>query len=455
MGRQQLARGAALGALGIAVVAILIVLFTGGPSYRITAQFYDAGQLVSGDIVTVAGHQVGSVGSIKLSNNGLAEIELDISDQSIVPIHSSTIATIGQLSLTGVANRFVGLSLSGGGQALPSGGILPVTQTRGIVDLDTVLDSLTPQVRSQLQQIIRTGAYFFRQPTASQIGPLIDYLNPAFSQTTQLGAEIVSDRFALEQLISTSAQIAHALAARDSDLGGAVSNTATALREIASERSALGDAIARSPAVLHQATPVLNDLDYALTQLDPVFKDLQPVAPRVANLLRALLPAAGEAVPTIAGVEALVAPAKAALTALPPAVNKAVPAVSSLATALKEITPILAGLRPYAPDAVAGFFNGVGGATGGAYDANGHYLKSALLAQGTGVSMTGLLSLVSALLGHTVPGAPLLTGGRTGLLAPCPGGGSPPSWDSSAPWTQPDIPAATGNLCNPANDQQP
>ncbi len=455
MERQQIARAAALGALGVAVVAILIVLFTGAPSYRINAQFLDAGQLVSGDVVTVGGHQVGSVGQVKLSGNGLAEIELDISDQSIVPIHAGSIATIGQLSLTGVANRFVGLSLSGAGAPIPSGGTLPATQTRGIVDLDTVLDSLTPRVRTQLQQILRTGAYFFRQPTPSQFGPFISYLNPAFSQTTQLGAQIVSDKFALERLISTSAQVVHALAARAGDLSGAVTNTAAALREIASERTALGDAIERSPAVLRQATPVLNDVDYTLNQLDPVFKDLQPAAPRLANLLRALLPAASEAIPTIAGVQALVRPAEAALTALPPAVNRAVPAVTSLAAALREITPILAGLRPYAPDAVAGFFNGVGGSGGGSYDANGHYLKSALLAQGSGTSLSGLLSLVSSLLGHTVPGLPVLTGGRTGLLAPCPGGGGPPPWDGSAPWTSPDVPASTGNLCNPANDQLP
>jgi phospholipid/cholesterol/gamma-HCH transport system substrate-binding protein len=455
MERQQLARWAAIAALGVAVVAIAIVLFTGGSNYTVTAQFSDAGQLVSGDIVTVAGHQVGSVGAIKLSDNGLADIELNFTDASVEPIHQGTIATIGQLSLTGVANRFVGLTLSDAGPAIPNGGTLPPTQTRGIVDLDTVLDSLTPQVRTQLQQILQSGAYFIRQPTASQIGQLISYLNPAFSQATQLGAEIVSDKFALQRLVATTAQLTGALAARDGDLGGAVSNTAAALREIASERSALSDAIGRAPAVLHQATPVLNDVDYTLTQLDPALTNLRPVAPRLANLLRAVVPAAREAIPTIAGVQALVPGAKRALTELPPIVAEAVPAVKSLTVALAEITPILAGLRPYTPDAVAGFFNGVGGAEGGSYDANGHYLKALLAVQAGGSTLTGVLNVLGKLLGKVTPSMTALGGARTGLTAPCPGGGSPPAWDSSAPWTKPDIPAATGNLCNPADDQNP
>jgi phospholipid/cholesterol/gamma-HCH transport system substrate-binding protein len=451
--RQQVARLTALVAVAIATVAIVIVLVGGGSSYVVHAEFTDAGQLVNGDLVTIAGHQVGSVGNITLTNGGLASVELDISDSSVTPIRSGTVATIGQLSLTGVANRFVGLSL-GTGTPIHSGGVLAPTQTRGIVDLDVLLDALTPKVRTSLQRILKTGAYFVAKPTASQVNESLRYFNPALSQATQLGSEVVADKFALDRLVGSTANVATKLAQRSSDLSGAVTNTAQALRVVASQRAALQDEIARAPAVLHQGTGVLRDTNFTLGVLNPVLKDLQPVAPRLGTLLRVTVPAARNAIPTIAGVQALVPSARTALRALPPVIAQATPAVRSLTSALEPITPILAGLRPYTPDVVGGFFNGVGGASGAGYDANGHYLKSMLSVQAAGGTLTGLLNTLSVLLGNVIGSVTGLDGARTGLTATCPGGGTPTTADGSAPWTTPDIPPATGVLCNPANDER-
>jgi hypothetical protein len=181
---------------------------------------------------------------------------------------------------------------------------------------------------------------------------------------------------------------------------------------------------------------------------------LQPVAPRLGTLLRLTVPAARNAIPTIAGVQALVPSARKALEGLPPVIAKAVPAVTSLTAALKPLIPVLAGLRAYAPDVVGGFFNGVGGASGATYDANGHYIKSLVSLQAGGATLTGLLASLGSLLGTTIGNVTGLNGARTHLTETCPGGGTPPHSDGSNPWTNPDLLPGTGTLCNPANDQK-
>lgn len=454
MAREQLTRISAIAALAAAaVVLVVVVLVSAGSPYVIHAEFSDAGQLVRGDLVTVAGHPVGSVAAISLTPNGLADVQLDVSDQSLVPLRRGTIATIGELSLTGEANRFVSLN-PGPGPPIPSGGTLSETQTRGIVDLDALLDALTPRVRSALDGLLESGAYLVSQPTASQLNSAGGYLAPAASQTATLARQVAADDGALSGLVASTSQVASALALPSTQLGPAVSSTAAALRQLASERSAIEDTLSRAPAVLRQATGVLGHVNGALATLDPALTALRPVAARARGLLEALAPAAREALPTVAAVRALIPGAEAALAALPGVVGQATPAIRSLISALVRVTPILSGLRPYAPDMVAGFFNGVVGSAAGSYDANGHYLHTEVLAQGGGSSLTGLLNALS---GHAgaAPSGPGPTGGeRTGLLAPCPGGGNPPATDASNPWTSPDLPPGAGPLCKPSHDQK-
>jgi phospholipid/cholesterol/gamma-HCH transport system substrate-binding protein len=445
MSRERRTRVAALGAIAIAVALVLVLLATGGSSYTLYAQFQDAGQLVAGDLVTVAGHPVGSIGTPKLASDGLAVIPLQISDSSVAPLRVGTIATIGQLSLTGVSNRFVSLS-PGMGAPLRSGSTLPLTQTRGIVDLDTVLDGLTPQVRSALQHVIKTGAYLMSGSTPQAFNQAITYLNPAFSQTSALGSELVSDRFALDRLVSSASSVATTLASRDADLSGAVANTATTLRDIASERTALEDTLSRAPAVLHQGTGVLRDTNYALGVLKPTLVDLRPVAPLLATLLEKTVPAANNALPTIEGVSRLIPGAERSLQELPGVVRTAVPSVNSLGAALPAATPIVSGLRPYAPEVASGFFDGIGGDNGGYYDANGHYMRVMIEVAPTGAA--GLASLLNPILSQLPP----FNGVRLHQLSPCPGGAVGPSPNGGNPWTNPDVLPSAGTICNPADD---
>ena len=67
-----LGRVIALVALAAAAIVIFLLLSGGGSSYKVTAHFENASQLVTGNEVVVAGTPVGSVDKIELGDDGQA-----------------------------------------------------------------------------------------------------------------------------------------------------------------------------------------------------------------------------------------------------------------------------------------------------------------------------------------------------------------------------------------------
>jgi phospholipid/cholesterol/gamma-HCH transport system substrate-binding protein len=436
---RSLPRLAGLAALVVAAIALLIVILApGGSAYTVNAEFTDAGQIVAGDLVEVGGLEVGSVQAVKLTPHGLADLVLKISDSKFVPLHQGTIAAVALPALAGEANRVIALG-PGPTQAptVPDGGVLPTADTRGAVDLDVLLDTLDPSTRRSVQQLIAQGARAVAPPADTQFNRGLRYLNPAFSETTALGRQLLSDRAALSELVSSTASLAGALAAKRNDLESAVASTARTLTLVANQAGALGDALTRAPAVFTQTRQVLRDTNYALSQLDPTLQALQPTAKPAALLLKHVYPVVTAALPTVRAINGLLPDAERALNAMIPVAREAVPAMRSITSGIGPLLPVVAGLRPFVPDLIGGFFDGVAANNGGAYDANGHYLRvTASVGQGGG--LTGLLPPLQPL--------PVLAP-RTGLTDRCPGGATAPAPDGSNPWLPPG-----SQICNPKQD---
>jgi phospholipid/cholesterol/gamma-HCH transport system substrate-binding protein len=435
-------RLAGLAAVAVALVALLVVLLSGGGPYTVNAEFSDAGQIVSGDLVEVGGLEVGRVAEVKLTPNGLADLVLSISDRSVVPLHAGTIAQVALPGLAGEANRVITLTPGPSSAApIPDHGVLPTADTRGAVDLDELLDTLDPGTRKSIQRLIARSARAVAPPAAQQFNAGLKYLNPAFSQTSALGRGLLADPAALRQLVGSTASLAAALASRRADLTGVVVSTAAALRQIASQSAALGDVLRRAPTVFRQTRAVLQDTDYALGVLDPTLRELQPVAMPAAELIRQLLPVTREALPTVAALRTLVPQARSSLHALIPVARQAVPALISITKGIGPLLPVVAGLRPFMPDLIGGFFDGVSANTAGGYDANGHYLRVTPTV-GNGGGLTELLSSLGPL--------PELSP-RIGLTDRCPGGATQPAPDGSNPF----IPPGEPGICNPKQDMPP
>src|SRR5947209_18453185 len=99
-------RVAAVAAVAIALVAVAIIVLSGGSSYQVRAVFANASQIVSGDLVEVAGSSIGTVSNIALTPTGQAQLTLDITNKNYRPLRRGTQATIRDLSLSGIASRY-------------------------------------------------------------------------------------------------------------------------------------------------------------------------------------------------------------------------------------------------------------------------------------------------------------------------------------------------------------
>lgn len=421
--------------VAVAVVATT-VLGAGSGSYTLAARFRDAGQLVKGDLVEVAGRRVGTISELRLTDDGLADVVLAITDDELAPLHEGTTAAIRTVGLASVTNRVVALSPGpADAPAIPDGGVLALERTRGIVDLDVLLDAVDPGVRADLRTVISEAAHAVGGDAPRQIGRGLAYLHPALAQLRGLGAEVVRDRGALRRLVRAGAAATGELAARREDLGGGLDGAAAALRDLAAERAALGDALERAPRTLRRAGATLRAVGATLPAVDPVLAGLRPAVAPLARVLRVAPVLARDARPAIAQVRALLPAAREALAQIPGVRDLAGPAAVSLARALRDLLPVITGLRPYAPDFVAGLFNGFGGDAGGSYDANGHYIRISL--QGAPSSLPGLLPTPD----FSFPS----DGYRTGVTARCPGAAEEPAFDGSNPWV------AVEGLCDPAD----
>jgi phospholipid/cholesterol/gamma-HCH transport system substrate-binding protein len=430
----QPSRIVAVAAIVVAIAVVAVTLLGGSSSYTVTARFPEAGQMVKGGLVEVGGRPVGKIKEIKLGDDGVAEVVMNLTDDEVKPLRASTRAEIRAVGLVSVTNRFVELTPGASGRKIPDGGTLDMDQTKGIVDLDQLLNTFTTKTRGRLQDIIEEFAKGLQKPTTTQLNKSLNYFDPALYQTSALLQELTLDQHALEQLVVSGATTVRALAKRPDALRGSIANTSRALAQIASHRKAFGDSLERSPAVFNQTTRTLRELQQTLPDVNPVLRGLRPAVPQLAALLRELPPVIDDALPTFDAVQKLLPKARAALAPIPALAVEAVPAFREAQATLKSAAEIGSNLRPYVPDLVAGFLQGFTGTTGGYYDANGHISRISF-----NFGSSGLPGLIPS-----PPGGNSVGGGvEYGLTNRCPGAAAEPADDGSNPFVPP------GNICDP------
>jgi phospholipid/cholesterol/gamma-HCH transport system substrate-binding protein len=433
----------AVGAVLAAAIIVAVTLLGGGDAYKVHARFVNASQLVKGNLVQVAGRPVGSVESIDLTRNGRADVTFTVEGDA-APLREGTQITVRQASLSGVANRYLDLRLAPNtAEDIANGGLIDETKTTTAVDLDQLFDTLDPDTRKALADVIKGSAAQYAD-TGDQYGEGLMYLNPSLSASSRFFRELNRDNGLLERFVVSSSKFVTDLADRRDDLSGLIDHLETTTDALGDEQAPLRDAIGQLPDFMRRANTTFVNLRATLDDLDPLVRDSKPVAKALRPFLAQLRPLAQDARPTLADLSNIIskpgeandlveltrAQVPAAKIAVGPVIRNGASREGALPASTKALTVGSGELnyaRPYAPD-LLGWFDDF--SHSGQFDALG------------GISRPGLHADAFILVnGQLTPVPPQLrdaaftsSGGVRNQRNRCPGAAEHAAEDGSGPY---------------------
>jgi phospholipid/cholesterol/gamma-HCH transport system substrate-binding protein len=439
----NVARGIALTALALAVaLACYLLLFKPAGGHEYTLVFQNAGQLVKDDDVQVGGRRVGAVRSIRLTDDNRAAVKIAV-EEPYAPLREGTHAVIRLTSLSGIANRYVDLSLAPDTSRKLADGAT-VTNTTDVVDLDQLFNTLDEKTRGHLQGVIKGFAQQY-EGKGKQVGQSAKYFNPLLSTSRVLADQLTQDDAALTRFLVSSSQAMTAIADRRDDLSSLIGNANETTGAIAAENDSLARALELLPLTLRRSNTTFVNLRATLDDLDVLVDASKPATKDLAPLLRELRPLIHDARPTIRDLRRLVRRDGAdndlveATRKMPALQRAATPAFNDSRQALVRAQPVLEFIRPYAPD-FTGWLRDFGQGAAN-YDANGHFARIQPIFNAFSFGSNPAGGILTP-----VPPSQRFAGLQSGFLKRCPGAATQQPQDNSAPYRD-----SNGNLdCDPS-----
>jgi len=385
-------RGSALAAVACALTTVAVLLATGAggsnQSYSVRAIFDDAGNIIPGENVKIAGVKVGTVGSVTPTPRAKAAVVLDITNPGFQDFRIDASCTIRPQALIGekfvdclpTQPRVEDTPLPPPLPKIPSGHegagqrLLPVTNTHSPVDADLLTDINRLPERQRLTIIINElGAGLAGR--GSDLHAVIRRANPALQELDRVVAILAGENRVLAKLAVDSDTVLAPLAAVRNRVADYFAQSNTVAQATARH-------LALFPPFLRQLGPALERLGAFAEATIPTFENLHKAAPGINQAFTQLAPFSNS---STAFFESLGKSSKIsgpALVAVQPLLNR----LQSLGGAAKPFasnaSELFTSLRNSGGlERLMDFiFLGAGSSNG--YDALGHFLRAEGLATG-------------------------------------------------------------------------
>jgi phospholipid/cholesterol/gamma-HCH transport system substrate-binding protein len=328
-----------------ALAALFIVTREEEDAYRVRAIFDNAGFVIPGEDVKVAGVKVGSVDDVEVTPDFKAAVVLKIDDPGYQDFRADAQCMVRPQSLIG--ERFVeckptqahavGAEPPGELRQIENGPgegeyLLPVQNTSKSVDLDLVNDIMREPERERLSIILNELGVGLAG-RGDDLNEVIRRANPALKEVDKVLRLLARQNDQLEQLAVDSDTIMAPLARERAHVSSAIENISAVSAATAERRDDLEANIELLPEFLRQLRPTMVRLGALSDEMTPVVSDLGDVAPDINRFLLELGPFAQAGIPAI---DSLGEASKIGT----PAVEKSLPVIKDLRTFASAAQPV-------------------------------------------------------------------------------------------------------------------
>jgi phospholipid/cholesterol/gamma-HCH transport system substrate-binding protein len=257
--------------------------FGGTSSYK--ARFTDASGLKVGDDVRILGVKVGTVASLSVVDDRVAEIGFDIDAGRRLP--ASATAMIRSRNLVGQRYMAVGTG-TGTTDLLPPGGTIPVERTTPALNLTVLFNGFKPLFQALQPDDVNKLAFEIIQVLQGEGGTVDDILR----HTATLTSTIASRDKVIGDLIDNLNTVLGTVNGRGSEVSDLITSLQQLVSGLAADRQPIGDAVSAlgsltnvTAGLLDQARPSLKQ-DIAL--LGPLSETLNKQEPLLDGMLKGL-----------------------------------------------------------------------------------------------------------------------------------------------------------------------
>jgi phospholipid/cholesterol/gamma-HCH transport system substrate-binding protein len=337
----------------------------GGPvplkpkGYQMTISFPQGLALAEQSDVRISGVNIGHVVTIHHGSDGRTHATLEIS-RRYAPIRANMHAILRQKTLLG--ETYIQLipqpdpPPARPATFVPDGGQLANSQVEPSVTLEGVLQTFDPITRRDFQ-LWQQGLAEGINERGEQINAGLSNLQPFVEHGNTLVGILASQEGALRQVIKNTGVVFDALAGRDHQLEGLISNGEHTFHAAAEASQAFANAFRALPAFERNSRLALKQIDAFAADASPFLDEFRPTERALSPLLAAAEPFVPRFNTFLTSLGPLTKAAKRGLPDTKKFLDLTVPLLENFRPVLHNLDPFFQYLSQYVPELQAFFAN--------------------------------------------------------------------------------------------------